>query len=521
MDKPLTGKILIGLTFLFISLGILFLNYYPHYHGLVNTPENFFYSGQASWFDPWDINNYFATIRWAQEKRGLLLENFNTTEPLKAALIYPLYMITGNLFPNANHFILFHILAIICGLLLSSAIFFSSYLLLKDTAYSFVALLLTVLGGGLGWLFSSPGQAADIYIPGVTFFSSFQKPHQALATMLYIFALVFYFLSVKKGSYLLNLISLISLLLLIPFSPYCLLSYFLTCGLFALVDVNKNLASRAMSFFGLNLLISLPIGFLYLLHFTSSGFFILTSYDPQPLSLSSLILGYGLFLPIFIYQLFHLSFKDKTKVFLNIWLLVSISLSLLPIGMGRLFLNGLLFPLVLVNLLSLKDISKEFQLDFRAIALILLIFTPLSSFYVFTRRINEVKKTNVWFYLPLEIKAGLEFLESRKETGVLAFPLISSYVPAHTGKRVYCGHKDQAPGFQEKLIKTIDFYSGKFSMKEASKFLKNNGINFVVYSDEEKQMGHLEYPFLKSVYKNKKIEIFENSNWIGVKFLVK
>lgn len=515
MNKAGAPKILIGLTLLLVNLVVLFLNYFPHYYGLLKTPENFFYSGQASWFDPWDINNYFAVIRWAQEKRGLLLENFNTTELHKKALIYPLYIIAGNLFPNINHFILFHALATIGGLLLCCSIFISSYLILKNVVHSLVALILISLGGGLGWLFSSSGQSADINIPGITFFSSFQKPHEAVVAILYIFSLVFYFLSVKQRSHILNLCSLVSLLLLIPFYPYRLLNYFLICGLFALVYSHKKRDYHALSSLGLNLFIALPVGFLYLLHFMSSGFSVLTLYKPQPLSFFSLILGYGLFLLIFIYQFFHINLKDEMKVFLNIWFLASIGLSLLPIGMSRLFLSTLLFPLVLINLLSLKDISKNFQLNSRLIILMLLILTPLSSFYIFNKRMKEGGRTNVWFYLPLEIKGGFEFLENRKETGVLALPLIESYVPAHTGKSVYCGHQDQTPGFQEKLINTINFYSGKFSAVEAERFLRENNINFVVYSDEEKQLGQLKYPFLKSVYKNDRIEIFEEPTSAG------
>jgi hypothetical protein len=86
-----------------------------------------------------------------------------------------------------------------------------------------------------------------------------------------------------------------------------------------------------------------------------------------------------------------------------------------------------------------------------------------------------------------------------------------SYLPAQTGKRVYFGHKEQTPNYQERLTKTLDFYSGKLSVAEAQEFLRKNHLNFIVYSDEEKQSGELPYEFLKSVYRNDKIEIFQPS----------
>ncbi len=198
MNKFLKQKLLIGLLFFLISLVILFLNYYPHYYGLRKTPSGSFYSGQASWFDPWDINNYFAIIRRAQEKRSLLLENFNTSQPTKPTLIYPFYTIAGNLFPNINYIILFHVLTIVCGFLLILAIFYSSFLLLKNTAYSLVSLLFISLGGGFGWLFSSSGQSADIYIPGLTFLFPSKNPTKQSPPFFPFFLLFFIFWRSKR-----------------------------------------------------------------------------------------------------------------------------------------------------------------------------------------------------------------------------------------------------------------------------------------------------------------------------------
>lgn len=46
-----------------IIFAIIFINQFPDYYALTKTPKGFFYSGQASWFDPWDINVYTAAIK--------------------------------------------------------------------------------------------------------------------------------------------------------------------------------------------------------------------------------------------------------------------------------------------------------------------------------------------------------------------------------------------------------------------------------------------------------------------------
>ena len=121
---------------------------------------------------------------------------------------------------------------------------------------------------------------------------------------------------------------------------------------------------------------------------------------------------------------------------------------------------------------------------------------------------NEAGKKNQWFYLQQQAKQAFLFLEARKENGVLAAYTLGNYIPAWTGKKVYFGHWAQTPKAQEKWRKLNDFYSGKYSKKEAEKFLQENKINLVIYGEEERSIGKLKYSFLKNLYKNEKVQIY-------------
>ncbi|KKQ37022.1 MAG: hypothetical protein US54_C0047G0005 [Candidatus Roizmanbacteria bacterium GW2011_GWA2_37_7] len=506
-----TKRLVVGILFIFIVGVVLFINYYPHYYALLNTPANYSYSGQASWFDPWDINNYFAVIKLAQKEKKILLSNINTTERVKPAFVYPLYTTVAIIFPRVNNILLYHVLAIVCGILLASGIFVLSNLLLKKSFHSLYALLIISLGGGLGFLFSAPGISADLNIPGVTFFSTFQKPHEAIAAFLYISSLVFFFLSVDKKNIIFLLISIVSFLLLIPIYPYRLLSFFLIAGIFVLLSYMRVQKKYPFIYLGIFSALVFPLAIIYTLHFLSSGFSVLTSYQPNNISLISLLLGYGFFIVLFACQLFTPNNKTSLITFLNIWVLVSVGLAILPFGMSRLYLSGLLFPMAILFMLCLKDISKRSTiLAFILMMFILILLLP-TSLYTFHKRIVEVKNNNIWYYIPVQLKHGFDFLERSKQDGVLALSPLSSYIPAQTGKHVYFGIKDQTPDYDNKVNNAVLFYSGKLTENQAKAFLKENNIHFVIVSTQEEQVGKPSYPFLTVVYKNKGIEILKTT----------
>jgi hypothetical protein len=506
MEKQMK-RLIIGILFILILSGILFINYYPHYYGLQKTPENYTFSGQASWFDPWDINNYFATIKLAQKERTLLLSNINTTKQVKSTFIYPLYTIPAMLFPKTNNVLMYHILAVICSILLASGIMVLSNLLLRKTLYALYALLIIALGGGLGFLFSAPGISADLSIPGVTFFSTFQKPHEAIAALLYISSLVFFYLSIEKKTKKYLLASVLTFLFLIPIYPYRLLSFLLIAGIFVFLTYIKINKKYPLTYLGIFSLVVIPPTIIYTWHFLTSGFSVLTSYQPQPISLISLVLGYGLFIIFFAYQLFV---PKKTSMiwFMNIWIIASLLLSLLPFGMSRLYLSGLIFPMALLVVHYIKEKSNHSQIITVFIMILsLTIFLP-TSLYTFSKRISEVKNNSIWFYIPLSFKQSFDFLERSEQDGVLALFPLSSYIPAQTGKHVYFGIKDQTPDYDNKVNNATEFYSGTMQGNEAEVFLQENNIHFIVTSSQEERVNVASYEFLITIYKNDEIEIF-------------
>lgn len=497
MNKPIK-KVVGGLVLALIIGLVLFLYYFPHYYALIKTPTNYVFAGQASWFDPWDITNYFAVIRVAQKEKTMLVGNINTTEVVKPAFIYPLYTLAGIVFTKTDPILLYHVLAVTFGLGLAITLLLLAQMLVKNYYFSAGVLVLASLGGGFGFLVKLPEKSADLSIPGVTFLSTFQKPHEALAAILYLSALVLFYRAVKGKKVVFLAISIVSLSLLIPIYPYRWLSFMLITGLFSLFFYDRTGEKHTFGYWGILLGVTAPILLIYGYHFYTSGFAVLTSYQPPPITVVALLLGYGVFGVLCVSQIFFPVKNYLLITFLNIWVIISMFLAVLPFGMSRLFLSGLLFPLAVIAVLFLNEINNKYRIAI-LLPIILLVFLP-TSFYVFGKRIREVKNNNIWFYLPQATYEGIEFLKARGEDGVLALPPLNSYIPALAGKHVYFGIKDQTPDYLNRFNQATLFYQGKLSAEEVKAFLEQNRIHLVVSSDPA-------YPFLETVFQNKDMAI--------------
>ena len=163
MKKPI-----IYLALIFITLLVLLCNFFPNYWAYINTPAGKTFTGQASWFDPWDINLYVAAIKSGQTN-GLLLNNMYTTTPNNPILFYPLYTFSGLLFQNINPFLIFHLFAAVFGTFLILTIWKITAVFLKNPRDRLVALFLTITGGGIGWLVFPNFSSADLFITSFTY----------------------------------------------------------------------------------------------------------------------------------------------------------------------------------------------------------------------------------------------------------------------------------------------------------------------------------------------------------------
>jgi len=474
------------------------------------------YSGQASWFDPWDINVYVAAINWGQQQNLLLANNY-TTVPHQPILFYPVYTLSGFLLPNLSPYLIFHLLALLFGSALMLTLWF--FLKLFFTRYSdkLTALILISLGGGLGWLFFPSVQSPDLFVTGFTFTSQFQRAHEALGIIAYLSSLIFFYFAMQKKNLKINILSAGSLLFLIILYPYYLLSYFIICSIYALLSFLRSGKSQPFIFLLINFLFVLPIFLLYFFNITSNlGFKGVLSQQLKAPGLLELLSGYGLLLPFVIFSLKSIK-KDAKCQFLIIWFFSSLILSFLPFGFARFYLRTLFFPLTILVIYSIPSFSQRFKISQNIFLLILVLLTSFSSVFIMYKRLDEVNNNNPWFYLTMQERESMEFLDKQASTqGVLAAYTLGNYIPANTKSKVYFGHMLQTPDVQTKVDNLIKFYANVFSEEEAKKFLEQENIKYIVWGREEEEIakiyhktGQSGYLFLKPVFVKGNTTVFE------------
>ncbi len=489
-----------GVLFICVVLMILFSRFFPVYYAYSNTPEGYVYAGQTSAYDPWDINVYVAAIRYGQHG-NITLKNQYTTQDDREAFIYSLYTISGNLFKSVDPYIIYHSLAGLTIILSCIVIFIISNAILHDFYLSLVSVFLVLRGGGFGWLcvklFGDAIPSADLFYSNITFTSALQKPHDGIGTLALVVTMLMYFLYISRKKPLYAYMSTLSLVILMFFYPYYMLSYGLIVGAYVgYMSVRSQKYAISVPFI-MNMIIAAIIAVFSYISIKQSGFSLVTGETIDKLSLLSFVSGYGVFILIFLiaYAKKNLPIQHSSWNFLVWWVIASVFCSYLPIGYSRFYLRGLFFPLVISTLLWVQQYQSHKVKIW--IICVLCIIMPLTSIYVFFDRIQKAAQRDPWQYTRIETDEMFKFLETRKRDGVLSAYRLGNFVPAKTNKTVYLGHLFQTPDAQERMNNIFDFYSGSMTDKEALTFLKENELTFVIYGIDEKKLGGHIYPFLQ------------------------
>lgn len=499
----------------FIIFLVLSFNAFPNFWAYLNTPQGMSFTGQASWFDPWDINLYVSIVKSGQNN-GLLLSNDYTTTPNQPILFYPLYTLTGFLFTGVNPFLLFHILAAVFGLLLMLIIWKITGVFLNSLYDRLISLFLITTGGGVGGFFFPQFKSADIFMTSFTFTSSFQRAHEAVGVILYLIALATFYLAINQKKFIFSAISIISLSGLVVIYPYYLLSYFLIVGIYSLYK-------KAFVFLIINLLAVTPVFLWYnsILRSNPTLSGVLTQKLPTP-NIIEVLLGWGILVPLLILQ-FKNPKRDSVWVFLNIWVGISLFLAYLPFGFSRFYLRGLFFPIIILIIFSLPNLTKIIHLSKKKILIILIVLLPISTFYITYKRIQESQNSNPWYYLSSGQRQSIEFLNSLPpKSNILTYYTMGNMIPSNTNHNVYAGHLIQTPDATNKLYLAELFFTNRLPPPEAKKFITLNNLNLIYWGPEEQaitkkysQANKLGYPFLRPIFQNQDIYIYTVDNQWG------
>jgi len=167
---------------------------------------------------------------------------------------------------------------------------------------------------------------------------------------------------------------------------------------------------------------------------------------------------------------------------------------------------------ILLAVLTVTGIKKLKSLLFICLVLLLL-FIP-GNIEGIRSQINDPNLVSPISYLPKGIIDGFKYLDTIPgKKAVLTTPtqFLGMIVSIYSGKPVYLNR----PGlykYDQKADITAKFYWGLLEESQAKEFLEKNQIGFVVLTSIENypidKLVH--YKFLKNIYQNKDIVIFQN-----------
>jgi len=505
--------ILIGVIFCAV-----FTHHFPTYYALLKTPSNTSFSGQAAWFDPWDTNVYVSAIKEGQNG-NLLYSNQFTTVKHKPLFVYTFYTLTGLLFKNVDAYSLFQIESLIFSTLLVVGVFVFSGAFIKSIKVRQYATVLIVLGGGIGWMIYPYLSLPDMTIPAFIFHEGFHRPHIAFDLILYIYSLIAFYKAIslnKKSFYIASCLLIMPSLIL---HPFMIVIYGLIIISYALFIYKKYNTSNGLIYTVFILVFLFFFELLIVKHLLSStGFGSLMSEQIVSPNIIFIILGFGLIGALATLSIRYFYKKDEIT-FLIIWVVLSLLVAMIPVGFRVFFLRGIFFPVTILSIYGIKYASERFKLHFKfsiiAIYIFVLVISLGSTFRIFYIRFSESGKSNQWFYVPNETLEAINYFSTINKN-VLSAMYFGNLLPVFTDSKSFYGHPQVTPNADEKLLFVHLFYANKLQNSEIKQYLTENNIEYIVYGPEEVAIAKLydsidgiKYPNLKSVYRNKTVEIFK------------
>ncbi len=497
--KASNKKWLIVISLILIWLIANFLHLYPVWLAQQQVPDDKFFTQQVTWFDPWDINVYTAAIQWGQQGH-FLLRNIATTSNQPSSLFYPIYPLIGLATPNANAFVVFYGLSVLTRGIFILVVFWASKQLLKNNFWSIINTLITLFGGGLGWIKLQNVEASDLVISGVTSYTTLQRPHEALGISLYLISIILiYLLMIRPEKKLILLLAAVSSLLVV-FYPYYLLIILI---LLALIIFFQKIKLKSI----LWMLTPIALTLVYLYHLQGTDLGSVSKLNLSKVGLFRLLLAHILLLPTAVLAM--VKKRDLAQVkFLSVWYLIAIFLSFFPVGFSRFYLRPLIFPLAALSLLWIRDIWRKQRSLAWIVILSLWIYLPLTQFFIYRSRMQAINGDNPWVYQSQAFGQALAFTREKQLSNILTGYTSGNLIVAHTGKQVYLGHLIQTPNALKKQSSAASFYSNQKTEAEALDFLQKNNIEFVFYSSNEESMGKPEYSFLKPIFSQDEVKIY-------------
>ena len=502
-------------VYLVVSILVLVMVTIPYLYASFQGGDAYQFGGFL--LNPIDGNSYLAKMRQGWNGSWKFALPY-TANPGKGAYLFLFYISLGHLarLLQIPLLIMFHGVKFIgtALMLMSMARFFD--LTLETPRLKQSAFCLAALGSGLGWtvipwgLFTADFWVAEAY----PFLSAYANPHFPIGL-----AITLYLIQPgeKNRIYVMGIMTAL-LALILPFGVVILivlhgtlvLDEFFSEPYHKITDVFKPKHMKYVWVIG-------GIGLPFLIYdwWVTNADPVLSLWNEQNLTPSPPLWDTLLsFSPALILAIWGIrkAWETKNKKPLVYWGILGVALMYFPWSLQRRFMLGYYVPMAGLAVLGIEHISKNLQVRFKSMVIVLMIFVVPTNAIVILSGVQAVKQRTPQIFLTQKEVQALEWVNknAREDDVILSSPTTGLYIPAYTGRQVYYGHPFETTEAKQKLGKAEGFFKEPWTSDQRKSFLVENEIDYVFYGPREKQLGGVkDLAYLEVVYDRGGIMIYE------------
>ena len=513
----------------------------PYLIGFANQGTTWRFTGFV--FGVEDGNSYIAKMLSGAKGAWLFRSPYTAEEQGGVIAFLPFNLLGRLASPPGMHeqlVALFHLFRFFAGIVEIIATYQFLALFITSLSIRRVGLVLSTLGGGLGWLLVLFGQdqwlgslPLEFYSPETFgFLGLYGLPHLALARAGLLWALLIYLRSLGSPgkSKLSDSIRIGLVWLLVYFAqPLTTLVVGFVFGLhwvslavwqgwrmIRFRDANWYLGNKALRLVGLACVLPAPFIFYNFLTFSTDPFLkrwtaqnLITS--PHPMHY---LLAYGIMVPFAVIGgIKLLRLRAWQGWLLAGWALAIPLLAYAPVNLQRRLPEGVWVALVILAMKAFDYPVAEVPKRLLGATPVLLLVCLPSSLFLLVGGILTASRPGLPLFRPVDEVKAFEFLAVEGEVGdvVLASYQTGNALPAWAPVRVVIGLGPESIGLSELQPRVERFYASQTSDEERRGLLQDYQVSYVFRGPVESSFGiwlPAQVEYLHPVYQSKGYEVY-------------
>jgi len=514
MKKEYKFAIVISfLVIILVNLPLIYFSLFPK--------ENLVFLGRRV-INSKDLYTYLSYIE--QSKEGSwLLQNLYTTEPQKAVLVRPSYVIIGKIAHvfDLTSLVAYHSARIFLSIVFCAVLYVFVKKFFNKPTERLLAFLIVLTSSGWGAFLYRFFNSSDLWIPeSNTFLSLAESPHFILSQILVICGILAFmqFLKNKKWQYFLY-----TLLCLFPIAfehPFDLLVVVPTLFITAWWMKKKFPDKKIIA-----LCVFCTVGLLYVILQEYLNPLFATeqiqgaSFSPSPINY---LIGFGFLVPFMLIGAEKaLSSKNKSFRFVIVWTCTGLILLYAPVTFQRRLSEGIHIPIAILASLGIfslyplvKKKMKQLTNPILLFLLAILCSSSLHALFVDFVTIDKDTLGGYYYYVSKRDYDGLQWIHDNTSQNdvVLSNWFYGNLIPGIAGKKVFLGHTAQTISFSDKVAHTNSFLVDG-DTQTSLQFLHQNAITYIFLGVNDSMLQYGFTPdqkeFLTKVYDKDGVLIYK------------